>query len=56
MLVLTIKNDGSIRIGDQKIRISVSPNDQDNAEFWLWFDDQEDQATIERSNARRDTR
>jgi len=52
MLVLTIKNDGSIRIGDQKIRISVSPNDQDNAEFWPWFDDQDAQKKIEDANSR----
>ena len=36
MLCLTIKNDHCIRIGDQQIRISISPFEKDAAEVWIW--------------------
>jgi len=46
MLVLTIKDDDSIRIGGQQIRISLSPCQKGEVEFWLWFDEQHEQEKI----------
>ena len=47
MLVLTLKKDSRLYIGDQPIRISISPFEPDTAELWISTETQEEQKKIE---------